>query len=210
MRRLTILITAGPTQEPIDPVRYLSNRSSGKMGYALAEAAQKRGHRVILISGPVSLSCPARVKLILVTTALDMYKEVMKHFRASDVIIKTAAVADWRPARFSGKKIKKGQKTLNLKLIPNPDILKRVGKIKGKNQLLVGFAAETDRPLFHAQQKLLQKKCDWIVLNDVSQKGIGFESDQNQVTLLSRGGQKINLPRMSKKKLAKKILEVIL
>ncbi len=210
MRRLNLLITAGPTQEPIDPVRYLSNRSSGKMGYALAQAAQKKGHQVILISGPTNLKPPVKVRLIPVTTALQMHQEVLKNFKQADVIIKTAAVADWRPARFSRHKIKKDRKNLNLKLIPNPDMLKTLGKIKRKNQLLVGFAAETHNPLLHARQKLIQKKCDWIILNNVSRKGIGFESDYNQVTLLSHNGQTISLPRMTKKKLASKILEVIL
>ncbi|MBI4411104.1 MAG: phosphopantothenoylcysteine decarboxylase, partial [Deltaproteobacteria bacterium] len=147
MSKLTFLITAGPTQEPVDPVRYLSNRSSGKMGYALAKAARAMGHRVLLISGPTSLAVPKGVKLLSITTASDMHRAVMRNFRTADVIIKVAAVADYRPAWTQSKKIKKTGKPLTLKLIPSPDILKELGRKKRKNQILVGFAAETDRGL---------------------------------------------------------------
>ncbi|MBI2338837.1 MAG: bifunctional phosphopantothenoylcysteine decarboxylase/phosphopantothenate--cysteine ligase CoaBC [Deltaproteobacteria bacterium] len=210
MSKLTFLITAGPTQEPIDPVRYLSNRSSGKMGYALAKAARAAGHHVVLISGPTSLTSPSGIKFIPVTTALEMRRAVMKNFRSADVIVKVAAVADYRPSRMQNKKIKKTGKPMTLKLVPNPDILKELGRKKRKNQILVGFSAETDRGLPNAAEKLREKRCDWIVLNNVSKKGIGFGSDENEVTLLSKNGRILPLGRASKDKLAKRILEVIL
>ncbi len=210
MSRLTFLITAGPTQEPLDPVRYLSNYSSGKMGYALAKASQKEGHRVILISGPTSLPIPKGVKLIRVKTAREMYQAVFKHFAQADVIIKTAAVADYRPARVSLQKIKKTGKPISIKLVPNPDILKKLGQKKKKHQLLVGFAAETKNSLENARKKLIQKNCDWIVMNDVGKPGIGFGADDNAVTLLPRMGKPICLPCASKEKIASEILTIIL
>lgn len=210
MSRLTFLITAGPTQEPLDPVRYLSNYSSGKMGYALATAAKKKGHQVILISGPTSLPIPKGVKLIRVKTAREMYRAVFKLFSKADVIIKTAAVADYRPLHVASQKIKKTGKSISIKLVPNPDILKQLGQKKKKHQLLVGFAAETKNSLQNARKKLIQKNCDWIVLNDVGKPGIGFGSDQNEVTLLPCKGKPIRLARASKKKIASEILNIIL
>lgn len=210
MSLLTFLITAGPTQEPLDPVRYLSNYSSGKMGYALARAAIKKGHKVILVSGPTSLSPPPGVKLIAVKTGLEMYRAVLKHFRKADVIIKTAAVADYRPEKILRQKIKKTGKPLFLKLIPNPDILKELGKKKRKNQLLVGFAAETQNGLHHARKKLMGKNCDWIVLNDVGKRGIGFGSDRNEVILIPRNGKPVPLRKASKEKIASQILKHLL
>lgn len=206
---MTFLITAGPTQEPIDPVRYLSNRSSGKMGYALAKAARQMGHRVVLVSGPTPLAAPKGIKLIPVTTAMEMRRAVMKNFRKADVIIKVAAVADYRTAVSAKEKIKKTGRAMTLKLIPNPDILKEVGRKKRKNQILVGFAAETERGLPNAAKKLREKKCDWIVLNNVSKKGIGFGSDENEVTLLSKKGRIIPLGRASKDRLASRIVRII-
>lgn len=206
---MNFLITAGPTEEPIDPVRYLSNRSSGKMGYALAKAARRMGHRVLLVSGPTSLSSPNGIKRIMVTTALEMHRVVMKNFKSADVIMKVAAVADYRPMRPAKKKIKKTGMGMTLKLVPNPDILKELGRKKRKNQLLVGFAAETDRGLPNAAKKLREKKCDWIVLNNVSKKGTGFGSDQNEVTLLSRNGRILPLGRASKEILASRIVRII-
>ncbi len=210
MNRPTLLITAGPTQEPIDPVRYISNRSSGKMGYALAEAAKKRGYQVILISGPTHLSPPKGIKTILVSTALDMHKAVMKWHKQADVIIKTAAVADYRMAKIEKKKIKKTKNRMTLTLVKNPDILKELGHKKRKDQILIGFAAETHQPLAHAKKKLIEKKCDWIVLNNVAQKGIGFGATQNKVTLLSKEGKITPLPQADKTKLAFRILQQII
>lgn len=210
MTKLRFLITAGPTQEPIDPVRYLSNYSSGKMGYALAEAALQKGHHVTLISGPTSLVKPTKAHVIPVTTALEMHRAVMKHYRKADVIIKTAAVADYRPVKQAKQKIKKSKKGITLKLVRNPDILFELGTRKHKNQILVGFAAETRQIHRNALHKLKKKNCDWIVLNNVARKGIGFGSDYNKVFLLSQKGRMIPLPRMTKKNLASKIINVIL
>lgn len=208
MKRPVFLITAGPTREAIDPVRYLSNHSSGKMGYELARAALKKGS-VILISGPTSLTPPKGVIFIPVISALDMYKEVMKNYRKADVIIKVAAVADYRPVTVSKQKIKKTKNVLTIKLVKNPDILMELGHKKRKNQILVGFAAETNKPLDYAQKKLKQKKCDFVVVNDVSRKDIGFGSDQNQVVLLSRSGSKLSLGKQSKYALASKIISLV-
>lgn len=207
---LTFLITAGPTQEPLDPVRYLSNYSSGKMGYALARAALQRGHRVILITGPTALVPPKGARVIRVTTAGEMYRQVMRHYKKAHVIFKVAAVADYRPAKVSKQKIKKTKKNETLKLVRNPDILKALGRKVKKNQILVGFAAETKNGLVNAKKKLSEKKCDWIILNQVNQKGIGFNSDTNQVTLLSQKGQIWPLKRATKKRLAGQILTKIL
>jgi len=210
MRHLTFLITAGPTQEPLDPVRYLSNRSSGKMGYALAAAARRLGHKVILVSGPVALDAPRRVKLIRVTTASEMSREVLRHASNADVIVMVAAVADFRPAKIPRFKIKKTGGPLTLRLAPTPDILSALGKRKRKNQILVGFAAETSNTLANARKKLRQKNCDWIVLNRIDRKGSVFGSDSNKATLLSRDGDVTSLPHASKKVLAANILRSIL
>lgn len=210
MSQLNFLITAGPTQEPIDPVRYLSNYSSGKMGYALARAARIKGHRVILISGPTALSKPKGVKSIDVITAREMYSAVMKNYRKADIIIKVAAVADYRPQNVSKSKIKKTKKNLNLKLVCNPDILKELGKKKRKNQVLVGFAAETSGGFKNAFKKLKEKNCDWIVLNQVGKKGTGFGSDFNKVILLARNGMGLGLKKGRKTDLASKIINIII
>lgn len=210
MPRLTILITAGPTREPIDPVRYISNHSSGKMGYALASASQKMGHKVILISGPTSLPIPGGVKRIDVKTAREMHASTLRHFQSADVIIGVAAVADYRPVKIPAKKIKKTGHSITLKLIPNPDILADVGLRKKKNQILVGFAAETDSLFQNAKKKLRAKNCDWIVANRVGLKGVGFGSDQNRVTLLGKKGEFIRLKKMSKTKISQQILKIIL
>lgn len=209
MRRKTFLITAGPTQEPIDPVRYLTNHSSGKMGYALAQAAKKLRHHVLLISGPTQLPPPPGIKFISVTTAAQMYQAVMKNFKKADVIIKVAAVADYRVQKVFRKKIKKKSKYLVLKLVQNLDILKELGKKKSKNQILVGFAAETHEALKYAQKKLKEKNCDYLILNNVAKKGIGFGSDKNSVVILSKKGNPISLPPMPKTKLAFRILNVL-
>lgn len=208
-RKLNILITAGPTQEPLDPVRYLTNASSGKMGYALANAAITLGHRVTLVSGPVSLQALSKTKVIQVQTALEMRTQVMRHLKKQDVVIMVAAVADYRPKHFSKQKMKKTRSSFTLKLVRNPDILKEVCAKKRKNQIIVGFAAETEKFLKNAKRKLHSKKCDWIILNDVSGKKIGFNSDKNKITLLNQGGTPLHLGPSSKKSLAYVILQTI-
>lgn len=201
-----VLITAGPTQEPIDPVRYLSNRSSGKMGYAIAQAAQSRGARVILISGPVAIEAPSGVEVIRVRTAQQMYDAVLSHLNESSVIIKAAAVADYHVARVPEHKIKKTAMRLSLELDPTPDILAEVGRRKG-DRLLIGFAAETENLVSEARRKMDTKHCDMIVGNLVSQDGIGFESDFNKVTLVTRTGDVIGLEQASKRKVADDIFD---
>ena len=210
MSSLKILITAGPTIEPIDPVRFISNHSSGKMGYALAEAAAKLGHSVTLVSGPVHLPCPTSVKRIEVKTAQEMQKAVLKISSKMDVIIKAAAVGDYRVEKLARHKIKKTQDVLTVRLVKNPDILKKLGEIKKTGHILVGFAAETQNWEKNALSKLKKKNCDWLVLNNVAQKGIGFGSDNNAVTLYSQLGEKTHFSKSSKKAIARKILRKIL
>jgi phosphopantothenoylcysteine decarboxylase/phosphopantothenate--cysteine ligase len=202
----TVLITAGPTQEPLDPVRYLSNRSSGKMGYALAEAAAARGARVILVSGPVRLAPPARVELIPVQTAVEMRQAVMGHLEQATMVIKAAAVADYHRVNPPSQKVKKTAARLSLDLDPTPDILAEVGRKKG-DRLLVGFAAETENLIEEARRKLESKNCDMVVANLVSQQGIGFESDDNEVTLVLRTGEIIPVPRASKIAISHRIFD---
>lgn len=202
----TVLITAGPTQEPIDPVRYITNRSSGKMGYAMAEAAQRRGARVVLISGPVNLVPPAGVELVKVRTAHQMYDAVMKHLGDSSVIIKSAAVADYHIANVPMQKVKKTATRLSLDLDPTVDILAEVGKKKGE-RLLIGFAAETQNLVAEARRKLESKNCDMVVANLVNLEGTGFESDLNEVTLVMRDADSVPLGRASKREIADLILD---
>ncbi|BAF59974.1 MAG: bifunctional phosphopantothenoylcysteine decarboxylase/phosphopantothenate--cysteine ligase CoaBC [Pelotomaculum sp.] len=205
---LTVIVTAGPTVEPIDPVRYLSNRSSGKMGYAMACAAARRGARVILISGPTSLKPPHGVELIRVETALQMYDAVMEHFPGADVVVKSAAVADYRPKAVSPQKIKKHGRDLTIELEKNPDILAELGRRK-KHQILVGFAAETEELETNARQKLESKNLDLLVANDVTQPGAGFGSDTNIARLVYPGGRTVPLPKMDKLLLAHRILDEV-
>lgn len=205
-----VLVTAGPTRENIDPVRYLSNYSSGKMGYALAAAARNRGAAVTLVSGPVNLSLPSGVTMVPVTTAEEMYEAVLSRYDEMDVVIKAAAVADYRVDDIAEQKIKKQGQTkdgLQLRLIANPDILRALGEAK-THQFLVGFAAETEHLLDNAKKKLLDKKADMIIANDVSQPGAGFEVDTNSVTLVTEGGAEA-IPNMDKKELAEKIWDRI-
>ncbi|HXP83351.1 MAG TPA: bifunctional phosphopantothenoylcysteine decarboxylase/phosphopantothenate--cysteine ligase CoaBC [Bryobacteraceae bacterium] len=204
-----VLITAGPTQEPIDAVRYLSNRSSGKMGYALAAAAAARGARVTLVSGPVSLTPPQDVQVIRVRSAAEMRKAVMEHLEASTIIIKTAAVADYYRADAPKEKVKKTAARLSLELEPTPDILAEAGRKKG-DRLLIGFAAETSNLIEEARRKLESKNCDMIVANLVSQEGVGFESDENEVVLVMRGGQTVPLKRAPKSEIAHRVLDQIM
>jgi phosphopantothenoylcysteine decarboxylase/phosphopantothenate--cysteine ligase len=205
----TILITAGPTQEPLDPVRYLSNRSSGKMGYALAEAAAERGARVILVSGPVNLSAPAGVELVRVRTAAEMREAVFAQLEPATIIIKSAAVADYRVSQVPAHKIKKTAARVSLELDPTPDILAELGRKKG-DRLLIGFAAETENLRTEAKRKLEQKNCDMIVANLVGESAdTGFESDFNEVLLVLRSGETVSLPRASKREIAGKIFDQI-
>lgn len=202
----TILISAGPTQEPLDPVRYISNRSSGKMGYALAEAAASRGARVILVSGPVSLPRPARVELIPVRTAVEMHDSIFAHLEEATVIIKAAAVADYQLVNVPTQKVKKTAMRLSLDLDPTPDILAELGQ-KKEDRLLIGFAAETENLVAEARRKLQNKGCDMIVANLVNQVDSGFESDMNQVTLVTRTGETIALPAGLKRMIADHIFD---
>jgi phosphopantothenoylcysteine synthetase/decarboxylase len=199
---MRLIITAGPTREAIDPVRYLSNRSSGRMGYALAEAACEAGHDVLLISGPVTIPAPEGVQLIRVETARDMFQAVEAHLNDCDAAIFSAAVADYRPVDVGTQKLKKTADKLVLQLERTEDILGSARLKFGFRGFLVGFAAETENVIAYAQGKLERKGCDMIVANDVSQAGIGFDSVENEVTLCLPGGRTIALPRQSKAALA--------
>lgn len=202
----SLLITAGPTQEPLDPVRFISNRSSGKMGYAIAEAAARRGAHVTLVSGPVRLQPPAGVEVVNVHTALEMRDAVMSRLSAATIIVKSAAVADYHVADVPQQKVKKTAMRMTLSLDPTPDILAEVGQKKG-DRLLIGFAAETDRLVAEARRKLETKNADMIVGNLVNQQGTGFDSDENEVTLVKRDGQVVNLAKASKRVIADQILD---
>lgn len=207
---LKILVTAGATMEPLDPVRYMSNRSSGKMGYALARAARMRGAKVTLVSGPAALKPPRDVTLSRVKTAEEMRQAVLADCRQYDVIIKAAAVLDWRPKETVEHKIKKGRGTQTLELVENPDILAELGCSRGNSRcLLVGFAAETQDLLANAQEKLKKKNLDMIVVNDVSREDAGFESETNAVKILYRDGGMEELPLMSKQEVADQLLDRI-
>jgi phosphopantothenoylcysteine decarboxylase / phosphopantothenate---cysteine ligase len=202
----TVLVTAGPTREKIDPVRYLTNRSSGRMGYAIAEAALRRGARVLLVSGPVAIAAPGAAELTQVETAEEMLAAVVKLLSQSSVVIKTAAVADFRPKSAAGQKIKrKGAMTLELE--PTTDILAEVARHKG-SQVVVGFAAETENVLENARKKLASKSLDAIVVNDVSREGIGFDSDRNAVTIISQS-EVIEVPESSKWEVAHRVLDQV-
>ena len=205
----TILITAGPTQEPLDPVRYLSNRSSGKMGYAVAQAAVTRGARVILVSGPVNLNPPAGVEVIHVRTAAQMRDAVFANLEPATVIIKCAAVADFKPSSEATQKIKKTAARISLELDPTPDILAELGKKRG-DRLLIGFAAETENLESEARRKLETKNCDMVVGNLVGRAESGFEADTNEVVLVLRTGETIHLERAAKREIADQILSQLL
>lgn len=204
-----VLITAGPTEEPIDPVRFLSNRSSGKMGYALAEEARARGAEVTLISGPVALPAPAGVTLVKVRTAEEMRAAALAHLEAATIVIKAAAVADYRVAQPSARKIKKSAADLTLALEATPDILAEIGRKKG-GRLLVGFAAETGEPLEEARRKLEAKNCDMVVGNRVDREDVGMGSDDNEVTLVTRAGEVERVPRAPKRQIAARIFDRLL
>ncbi|WP_337193878.1 bifunctional phosphopantothenoylcysteine decarboxylase/phosphopantothenate--cysteine ligase CoaBC [Pontibacillus yanchengensis] len=201
-----VLITAGPTKEKVDPVRFFTNHSTGKMGYAFAKQAASLGAEVTLISGPVSLDTPRGVYRIDVESAQEMYEKVLEHYENQDIVIKTAAVADYRPKKSYSTKIKKQSGELEVKMERTNDILKALGQHK-TSQFLVGFAAETTNPLEFAKQKLEKKNLDAIVVNNISQEGAGFGGDTNIVTYINGKGEQINYPLQSKEELAKNILQ---
>jgi phosphopantothenoylcysteine decarboxylase / phosphopantothenate---cysteine ligase len=209
----TVLVTAGPTCEDLDPVRYLTNRSSGKMGYALADAAARRGARVVLVSGPTALDVPAGVERVSVRSAEEMHRAVLEHLAGAFVVIMAAAVADYRPVAPKATKIKRTTAPLTIELESTLDILADVSRVVSGETgdcVLVGFAAETDHVAEHARQKLAAKSADMIVANDVTAAGAGFDHDTNIVTLFTRHGEEISLPRMSKLDIAQRILDRVL
>jgi len=201
-----ILVTAGPTREAFDPVRFITNYSTGKMGYAVALAAKRRGAAVTLVSGPTSLPEPRGVRFVPVVSAREMRDAVMQNLKDATVVIKSAAVADYRPADFSDSKIKKTDRPLEFRLEKNPDIIREVGKVKG-DRILVGFAVETDRLVEYAAKKLREKNMDFIVANDITQPGAGFAAETNIVKILDREGGSEDLPRMDKMDVAHRILD---
>jgi len=203
----TVLVTAGPTREELDPVRFISNHSSGKMGYALARAAWRRGARVVLVSGPTALTPPFGVELVPVESAAEMHAAVLERAAVCDVIIKSAAVADYRPKERAGDKLKKRREEMVVELVKNPDILRELGGAKRPGQLLVGFAAETADLEANAALKLETKNLDMIVANDVSAPGAGFNVDTNLVRLLYRDGGREVLPLLAKDEVADAVLD---
>jgi len=200
------LITAGPTREAIDPVRYISNRSSGKMGFAMAEAAIEAGHGVVLISGPVSLTPPRGAELISILTSDEIYDAVHRHAGDCDVLVMCAAVADYKPARVSAQKIKKRDETLSLELIPTRDVLASLPQ--DRQFLAVGFAAETNHVEENARKKLRAKACDIVVANDVSDPNSGMEANENEVTIFFRSGEMKKISRAPKKILARELIKI--
>jgi phosphopantothenoylcysteine decarboxylase/phosphopantothenate--cysteine ligase len=204
----TVLITAGPTREPLDPVRYLSNRSSGRMGLALAEEARARGARVILVLGPTALDPPVGVEVVRVETAEEMRQAVLEHLAAARIVIKAAAVADFRPARRATSKLKKTSAPSALDLEPTPDILAELGRLKG-DRILVGFAAETENLREEAVRKLRSKNCDLLVANPVGRPGAGFDSETNSAVLVTAAGDTIEFPQGSKRELSARVFDLI-
>lgn len=204
-----VLISAGPTIAPIDPVRYITNRSTGKMGYSIAKEAKDRGAEVVLVSGPTNLNPPKDVKIINIKTNEEMKNEIFKYFDWADIVIKSAAVADYKPKEYSTEKIKKGEGDLSLSLTRDNDILKSLGEIK-THQVLVGFAAESNDVLKNADKKLKNKNLDFIVANDITASDTGFGSDDNKVVILSKNNEKLELEKMSKIEVASNIFDMIL
>jgi len=204
-----VLVTAGPTREYLDPVRYLTNRSSGKMGYAVAEAAAKRGARVILVSGPTALETPSGVERFDVQSAEEMHSAVLEKVADCSIAFFAAAVADYRPAVASERKMKRNKESITISLEPTPDILRSIATNKGE-RLIVGFAAETESVAENARKKLAAKNADLIVANDVSAEGAGFDHDTNIVTLFARDGRDLALPRLSKSEVAQRILDEVI
>ncbi|HZC65285.1 MAG TPA: bifunctional phosphopantothenoylcysteine decarboxylase/phosphopantothenate--cysteine ligase CoaBC [Candidatus Dormibacteraeota bacterium] len=205
----TVLVTAGPTCEDLDPVRYLTNRSSGKMGYAVAEAAAKRGAKVILVSGPTALETPQGVTRIDVRTAAEMYAAVTVRFPQCSIAIFAAAVADYRPLVSAGQKMKRGKESITLELEPTIDILAMVARESKQGRTIVGFAAETENVAGNARKKLVAKHADLIVANDVTAEGAGFDVDTNIVTMFSRDGRDLVLPKLPKSEVAQRILDEV-
>jgi len=206
LAKYKIMVTAGPTVEPLDPVRYISNRSSGKMGFAIAEAAKTRGAKVVLISGPVAINPPSGVELIKVETAEQMLKACESRYNNIDAIIMTAAVADYKPKIYSRQKIKKSETNINLALTRNPDILGRLAKNR-RRKITVGFALETENLESAARQKMADKKLDMIIANNPTAEGVEFGSDFNKATIFVKGKRQIDLKVMPKRELAEKILD---
>jgi len=202
----TVLVTAGPTREPFDPVRFITNYSSGKMGYAIAVKARHRGAKVILVSGPTSLPVPRGVRFASVSSAVEMRDAVMVHLPEATIVIKAAAVADYRPAMRSESKIKKKAGPLTISLERNPDIIAEIGKKKGK-RILVGFAMESENLVDYATEKMVKKNMDFIVANDLTQEGAGFRTDTNIINIIARDGEMERLPLMSKASVADRILD---
>jgi phosphopantothenoylcysteine decarboxylase/phosphopantothenate--cysteine ligase len=202
----TILITAGPTREKIDPVRYLTNRSSGRMGYALAEAALRRGARVLLVTGPTSITPPGSAEVTRVESTQEMRDAVLTLLPQSTIVIKTAAVADYRPKAAAAQKLKR-KGSVNLELEATPDILKELSLNKS-SQIVIGFAAETENVLENARQKLVSKNLDGIVVNDVSREGVGFDSDRNAVTIITRD-EIVEVPETTKWEVAQRVLDQV-
>ena len=203
-----VVVTAGPTIVPIDPVRILTNRSSGKMGYSIAEEARDRGAEVVLISGPTSLRKPNGIKVIDIKTNEDMFNAIKNEFEDADIVIKSAAVADYKAKNYRNEKIKKTGDDLNLIFERDRDILKTLGDMK-ENQILVGFAAESSNLKENAKGKLERKNLDYIVANDISKPETGFASDENKVTIISKSGEEVSLEKMSKREVAKNIFDII-
>ncbi|SFN00071.1 bifunctional phosphopantothenoylcysteine decarboxylase/phosphopantothenate--cysteine ligase CoaBC [Thermodesulforhabdus norvegica] len=209
LKCLNVLVTAGPTREFFDPVRFISNPSSGKMGYALARVASLKGAEVCLVSGPTHIEAPPGVSLIPVVSALEMHSAVVERAPRCDVVIMAAAVGDYRPDVQSESKIKKGDKEITIRVVPNPDILAELGRQKREGQVLVGFAAETDDIVENARLKLLKKNLDMIVANDVRDPRSGFAVDTNRVKLIFGSGDVVDLPPMSKDEVALKIFDYV-
>ena len=203
-----VVVTAGPTCEDIDPVRYITNRSSGKMGYELAAASQKRGAKTILVSGPSHLESPPHVEFVSVRSASEMREKVFIYWPECTVLIKAAAVADFRPKQVAPQKLKKAGQGRCLELVPTPDILSEVGRLK-ERRILVGFAAETESVLDNAGKKLREKNLDFVVVNDITQEGVGFDSDTNAVTILTRDGREIHISKRPKRDVANEILDQV-
>lgn len=204
-----VLISAGPTVAPIDPVRFITNRSTGKMGYSLAQEAKNRGAEVVLVSGPTSLESPKGIKKINVNTNEEMKDAILEHYNNSDIVIKSAAVADYKPKEYSKQKIKKGDGDLNLVLTRDNDILKLLGD-KKTHQLLVGFAAESNDVVENAKKKLVNKNLDFIIANDITSNETGFGSEDNKVFIISSTGEEKELEKMSKREVASNIFDIIL
>lgn len=204
-----VLVTAGPTRAEIDPVRFISNHSTGKMGYAIAEEARDRGADVTLISGPTNEEPPIGVNIIKVTTNSEMRDKVLSLYDNSDIVIKSAAVADYKPKEYSNQKIKKGEGSLVIELVRDNDILKELGD-KKKNQILVGFAAESQNVVENAKKKIEKKNLDYIVANDITSKDTGFASSDNKVIIITKEGEEFALEKMSKRKVARNLFDIIL